>query len=264
MTTEMGKPWVFQWATFFDDREILDNDLWLFRQWIYPNTLEMFRGKSVLDCGCGRGQHLTALQDYIDNGTGIDLDTSALARKYADSDKLTFLPGDISKTEMTGKYDIVYAIGVLHHTDDPTISFRNIKKFLKPGGRLIVWVYSHEGNLLNRLLLKPFNRTIGNRMRRDHLLAMAWLITGLLHLPVYTVYLLPLPWLPFYEYFTIFRALTFRKKFQNIFDKLNAPQTHFINSATIREWFDHNEFESIHISRYAGVSWRASGTLRSQ
>lgn len=264
MTVEMDKPWVFQWSAFFDDRKMKDNDLWLFRQWIYPNTMEMFRGKSVLDCGCGRGQHLAFLLDYIGNGTGIDLDTSALARKYTNSDKLTFLRGDISTIEMTDQYDIVYAIGVLHHTDDPTISFMNIKKFLKPGGRLIVWVYSHEGNLLNRSILEPFNRVAGNRMRREHLLVIAWLITGLLHLPVYTVYLLPLPRLPFYEYFTIFRALTFRKKFQNIFDKLNAPQTHFIKNATIRTWFNHNEFDDIHISRFAGVSWRASGTLRSK
>lgn len=262
MANDIKEPWAFQWSTFFQDRDIIENDLALFRDWIYPNRLEDFSGKSVLDCGCGRGQHLKFLLGYIESGAGVDLNTSEIARKYTDSENLTFYEGDISKIEPAEKYDVVYSLGVLHHTDNPTRSFANIKKFLKPGGRMIVWVYSHEGNLLNKLFLKPFNRSAGRRMNRNLLLRLAWLITVLLYLPVFTVYLLPLPWLPFYDYFKLFRILTFKKKFQNVFDKLNAPQTHFIKKATLQEWFNHNEFDDIHISRYAGVSWRASGTLR--
>ena len=44
--------WQWQWQQFYDDNE------WLFYEWIQPNTLEDFRGKDVLDCGCGGGQHL--------------------------------------------------------------------------------------------------------------------------------------------------------------------------------------------------------------
>jgi hypothetical protein len=47
-----------------------------------------------------------------------------------------------------------------------------------------------------------------------------------------------------------------------VFDKLNAPQTHFISHSMIEQWFDPNEFTDIHISSYVGVSWRASGTRK--
>jgi hypothetical protein len=56
--------------------------------------------------------------------------------------------------------------------------------------------------------------------------------------------------------------LTFAKNYQNVFDKLNAPQTHFISAETIKKWFSPDEFGDIHISSYLGISWRASGTLK--
>jgi hypothetical protein len=34
-----------------------DEALFLFADWIYPNTINDFREKDVLECGCGRGQH---------------------------------------------------------------------------------------------------------------------------------------------------------------------------------------------------------------
>ncbi len=54
----MTNNWRWQWDRFFDDAGFVDQDLALFKQWIYPNTMETFRGKTVLDCGCGRGQHM--------------------------------------------------------------------------------------------------------------------------------------------------------------------------------------------------------------
>jgi hypothetical protein len=69
-------------------------------------------------------------------------------------------------------------------------------------------------------------------------------------------------WLPYYEYFQNARRMSFRRNAINIYDKLNAPQTHFISEYEIRSWFNPDEFQDIHISRYAGVSWRASGTKK--
>jgi SAM-dependent methyltransferase len=41
-------------------------------------------------------------------------------------------------------YDLVYCLGVLHHTPDPAASFRSIATLVKPGGMLCVWVYSRD------------------------------------------------------------------------------------------------------------------------
>ncbi len=185
-----------------------------------------------------------------------------MAKRYITNPNVDTIEGDLSTITLPHRYDIVHAIGVLQHTDDPPRSFNNIKKLLNPGGRLIIWVYSYEGNFLNRILLEPLNRYVVRHINRNILLALAWLMTILMYLPIFTIYLLPLRFLPFYDYFNNFRHLTLKRNVLNVFDKLNAPQTHFIKHGTVEQWFDPAEFTDTHISSYVGVSWRASGTYK--
>lgn len=254
--------WRFQWDAFKNDKKFFEDDLFLFKQWIYPNTLEDFSGKTVLDCGYGRGQHLKMIAPYAKKAVGIDLNTADVAKAYLNCKNIQLLEGDLAKMSLPEKFDIVYSIGVLQHTDNPAESFKNIKKHLKKNGKLMIWVYSREGNALNYYFLEPIKELIFKKLGRKTLLTISSLITILMYLPIFTIYLFPFKFLPFYEYFSNFRKLTFAKNFQNVFDKLNAPQTHFIMEKTVREWFNSNDFENIHISNYVGVSWRASGTLK--
>ncbi len=78
---------------------------------------------------------------------------------------------------------------------------------------------------------------------------------------VYTLYLLPLQFLPYYEYFSNFRKLSFRRNTLNVFDKLNAPQVEFIERQRVLNWFGFAKFKDVHLASYKGVSWQASGTL---
>ena len=249
--------WKWQWLKFYD------NSRWLFQEWIYPNKLEDFKGKEVLDCGCGAGQHLNFIAPYCKYALGVDLNTSETARKNNRSNKsIEVIDGDIAKIKLKKKFDIVYSIGVLHHTDDPTASFNNIKECAKKGGKVIVWVYSHEGNFLNMVLLEPVKKIFFLRLNKKILWMLSSLITSFLYIPIYTIYLLPLKFLPFYYYFQNFRRLGFSRNNLNVFDKLNAPQTHFIKRSAIESWFSPKEFSDVHISNYKGVSWRASGTKK--
>ena len=65
--------WAEQWELFEDD------ELFLFRDWIYPNTLDDFRGKNVLECGCGGGQHTEFVASYAKSITAVDLNTIEIA-----------------------------------------------------------------------------------------------------------------------------------------------------------------------------------------
>ncbi|MGZ3900710.1 MAG: hypothetical protein ACXVNQ_09830, partial [Bacteroidia bacterium] len=98
------------------------------------------------------------------------------------------------------------------------------------------------------------------KMSRKSLLTLSKITTALMYPPIYTVYLLPLKFLPFYEYFQNFRKLTYSRNTLNVFDKLNAPQVDFISRERIEKWFSKDKFTNIHISPYKGVSWRGSGT----
>ena len=249
--------WAWQWDTFYDDNQ------WLFTEWIYPRTLEQFRGKDVLDCGCGGGQHMNFVAPFAKSVTGVDL--NAIRCAGANTKHLTnaeLVEADLAEMDLQKQFDVVYCIGVLHHTDDPTRTFRNIARHCKSGGTVIVWVYSHEGNFWNRTLLEWVKRAVLLRLPRRINLVLAHILTALLYLPVYSLYRLPLPSLPFFEYFDNWRKLSYHRNLLNVFDKLNAPQTWFITKDQITEWFSENQFTDVHISPYKGVSWRGSGVKR--
>jgi len=247
--------WCFQWKEFRDD------SLFLFREWIHPSTVDAFYGKTVLDAGCGGGQHLVFIAPYARRVIGADLNTAQIAKaRTAGFPNVTVLEADIAEMDLDETFDIVYSIGVIHHTDDPDKTVENLKRHVKSGGRLILWVYAHEGNSLHRALLEPVKHYFLRRLPKPSVKLLAKMLTVMIYVPTYSIYLLPLRFLPFYEYFENWRRLPFERNLLNVFDKLNAPQTAFIRREQVERWINPGEFMEIHISHYKGLSWRASGT----
>ncbi|MCX5796751.1 MAG: class I SAM-dependent methyltransferase [Elusimicrobia bacterium] len=245
--------WEFQW-THLEDRES-----WLYADWIWPNRLEDFADKTVLDAGCGPGHHVRLVAAKAKRVVGIDLNTVSIARqKTADLRNVAFLEGDIAEWDTGERFDVVYSVGVVHHTDDPDRTVAHLKNLLKPGGRLILWVYAREGNALNEFFLEPAKSLLLRRMSRPVVLWLSHALTLALYPMVYSLYLLPLRALPFYHYFANFRRMPYTRNQANVFDKLNAPTTHFISRTRAEKWLE--GLQDPHISPYVGVSWRISGT----
>jgi len=256
---EKQNDWEWEWQRYNGEDE------WLFHDWIKPNTVEDFRGKRVLDAGCGSGQHLTMVAPYAREAVGIDLNASEIAKqRNANSPNVTILEGDIATFTSETPFDIVYCIGVIHHTDDPDRTFANLARLTAPGGRTIIWAYSHEGNYLNRTLVEGAKRLIISKLPKPVMRALSVFLTALIYIPVYTIYLLPLTFLPYYEYFRNWRKLSWDSNELNVFDKLNAPTTHFITRERITGWFESNGYWNISITPYRNVSWRGSGTRSHQ
>lgn len=249
--------WYEQWSMFSDDERFL------FEDWIQPNRIADFAGKDVLEAGCGGGQHTSLVAPVARHVTAVDLNTTELAReRNRDFSNVEFVEADICSMNLPRRYDVVFSVGVLHHTDDPDRAARNLARHLKPGGRLVLWVYSDEGNLLVKRLVEPLRRRFLSRLDRRKLRTLARVLTALIYPAAHTVYRLPLAWLPYFEYLENFRRLSFERNTLNVFDKLNAPQTDFIRRERIESWLSEDEFQERHISWYRKVSWRASGTRR--
>ncbi len=91
--------WKWQWE------KIYDNNKWLFTEWIYPTKLKDFKDKTVLDCGCGGGQHLNFIAPYCKKGVGIELNTYSVAKKNTRSKKNTikkwFNPKEFKKIHIS-------------------------------------------------------------------------------------------------------------------------------------------------------------------
>ncbi len=256
------REWREQWTLFRDDERFL------FEEWIRPATLEDLRGREVLEAGCGGGQHTGYMAEVCRSVTAVDLNTVELARqRNAGRANVELIEADCATMELGRQFDAVVCIGVIHHTDDPDRTFDNLFRHLRPGagGLMIIWTYSAEGNALVRWLVEPLRKLSLRALPRRLLVALAGVITALLYLPVHTIYRLPwLAFLPYYDYFRNFRRLSFRRNLLNVFDKLNAPQTRFIDRATCERWLDPESFvpETVSIRRYAGVSYSLNGVRR--
>ena len=107
---------------------------------------DRYRGKKLLEIGCGLG---TDLLQFARGGaltTGVDLTEQSieLARKrfgmygvpgefqVADAERLPF---------PDGHFDVVYSFGVLHHTPDTPRTIREVHRVLKPGGEIVIMLY---------------------------------------------------------------------------------------------------------------------------
>ncbi len=118
---------------------------------------EDYQNKRVLEMGCGTGEY--ALW-YAKNGaaqvTGIDLSDGSLAiarerQQEMAADHVDFRKMDILNCDLpTDYYDFSYSVGVLHHTGDPLRGFRHLVRTTRPGGIVMVSLYSKYSRRLLR------------------------------------------------------------------------------------------------------------------
>lgn len=109
----------------------------LVREYVRPKC-----GDRILDIGCGPGDTLPYLPDV--DYVGFDASqeyTKAAQTRYGN--RATFICQQVSTTTLKEPscFDIVLAIGILHHLDDAEALqlFQLAQAALKPGGRLITF-----------------------------------------------------------------------------------------------------------------------------
>lgn len=129
-----------------------------------------FRGKRVLDVGCGNGY---VLSRYAREGAlvaGVDLTRAAVElsqRRFT----LAGLPGVFHQANAESlpfgeaTFDCVCSMGVLHHTPDTGGAVAEVYRVLKPGGRLITMFY-HRNSALYRVGFPLQRRLTGKSMQQ--------------------------------------------------------------------------------------------------
>jgi ubiquinone/menaquinone biosynthesis C-methylase UbiE len=115
-----------------------------FSAWLHEYS--RFVGKRVLDVGIGNGYVLRnyaragALVSGVDiSQTAIDLSTKRFAYEGLKADLRTTPAEQLPFDDDT--FDCVCSMGVLHHVADMRRAIAEIRRVLKPGGRLIVMLY---------------------------------------------------------------------------------------------------------------------------
>lgn len=113
-------------------------------------------GEHILDVGCGTGQTSVELGRIVGSGgevLGIDLSAAALEtaeKKSVNCPQTRFVRGDAQVFRFdAGSYDAAFSrFGVMFFAD-PVVAFLNIRRALKPAGRLsfVCWRSLEENDL---------------------------------------------------------------------------------------------------------------------
>lgn len=112
-------------------------------------TGPFFKGKSVLEIGCGQGLDASQIVQHCSSYVGLDLSSTSLHLaqrevyvRRPDDRSVTFLNGDAEHLCFSNdSFDIVYSIGVLHHTPGFKVALNEIYRVLRPGGTLVLMLY---------------------------------------------------------------------------------------------------------------------------
>jgi SAM-dependent methyltransferase len=117
-------------------------------------------GKTFLDIGSGSGLMSLAARRLGATVTSFDFDSESVA--CTETLRRRFLPGDTSWTvqhgsvldtrylNRLGRFDIVYAWGVLHHTGAMWRAMENIKSLVELNGLLFIAIYNDCGEVSRR------------------------------------------------------------------------------------------------------------------
>ena len=116
-------------------------------------TPDDVRGKLVLDAGCGMGRFAEVVSRWGGQVIGVDLShaVESAAENLRERDNVLILQANLFALPFPpASFDVIYSMGVLHHTPDCEAAFRGLVPFLAPGGRIAIWLYAQDGGLWMR------------------------------------------------------------------------------------------------------------------
>jgi SAM-dependent methyltransferase len=142
----------YQWSALPYHDQFLTNEAWKALAAAdvaarLDKPLEWFRGKKVLDCGCGPGRHVYAFAQMGARVVAFDTSPTGLAEVGRLAEQF---PGQIEAFEhdvlrdipVDCDFDVVWCYGVIHHTGDAFRALTNIARHVRPGGWLYLMVYT--------------------------------------------------------------------------------------------------------------------------
>jgi 2-polyprenyl-3-methyl-5-hydroxy-6-metoxy-1,4-benzoquinol methylase len=111
---------------------------------------ERWRGKKVLEIGCGIGTDTMNFARHGARVTAVDLSEKSLelalarANIYGLEDRIRFYQGsaeELTRFVPPEPYDLIYSFGVIHHTPHPERVMEQIRQYVAAGSTIKIMVY---------------------------------------------------------------------------------------------------------------------------
>jgi len=214
---------------------------------------EKVTAKTVLDIGCGTGANGAAISEWgAKEVFCVDL-SSAVEAAYANTRHL----GNVHVIQANlfnlpfkrETFDVIYSIGVLHHTCGTGKAFLSLVPFLSRSGVIAIWVYADSPDLPQRLSDKI--RSVTTRMNPRILYGLCWLAV-----PAYYVYKIPILGKALFHFLPpISKEPYWEDRVLDTFDWY-SPQYQWKHTyPEVHEWFKEANLSDIHLLDAPVAMW---------
>lgn len=213
----------------------------------YTRTIPSdFRGKLVLDAGCGNGRYARIASDWGARVVAVEISDAVdvAARNLAGRKAVDVVQADLFKLPFRDwVFDAAYGVGVLHHTPDARGAFEAVARTVRPGGWVAIFVHGRGNRVLYAM-----NRLLRRLTSRAPYRVTWWFCLGLTGLGNA---LTRIPFVGPLLYLVLRQVLFFSPDQHNNFDHYSAGFTSFHRREEVMEWY--RGWEDV-VVRWAGVA----------
>lgn len=222
--------------------------------------LEEVRGMRVADIGSGTGRIVNMLLDAgaehvvaLEPSSAFDVLRANVQR--SDAVTLMNVTGDMLPPR--GDLDLVVSIGVLHHIPDPEPVVAAAHAALRPGGRMLAWLYGQEGNEAYLAFARPL-RAVTQRLPHPMLAGTVRLMYPMLAAYIALSRRIRLP---LHGYLNNYLGkLSREQRLLVMYDQLNPAYAKYYTRPEARSLLEQAGFVDVRLHHRHGYSWTVMGT----
>jgi len=223
-------------------------------------SLDEVKGRRAADIGSGTGRIVNMLLDAgaahvhaVEPSTAITVLKENTAERR---DRITYGSGSGETLPPDLGLDLVVAIGVLHHIPDPEPVVRAAYHALRPGGRMLVWLYGHEGNETYLRLVEPL-RAVTTRLPHLALVGLSQIIALFLDGYIVACAVLPLPMRSYMR--EVLAKFPRRVRRLTIYDQLSPAYAKYYTRHEAEALLSGPGFTDVQLYHRHGYSWTVTG-----
>lgn len=223
-------------------------------------SLEEIGGCHVADIGSGTGRIVNMLLDAgAEKVVAVEPSAAFEVLKRNTSSraaKVTYI-NDTGENLPAGiDLDLVVSMGVLHHIPQPKPVVDAAFKALRPGGRVLVWLYGQEGNGLYLSFVTPL-RALTTRMPHRMLKIVSMALGAMLDTYIFMCRHFPLPMRGYM--LNVLERFTPEIRRLTIYDQLNPAYSKYYTRSEAEDLLRNSGFADVESWHRHGYSWTVVG-----
>jgi SAM-dependent methyltransferase len=219
-----------------------------------------FRGRHAIEIGSGTGrivQMMLAAGASRVTATEPSVAFDVLTRNLASmSSRVDCIRTTGDRLPAGLNADIIVAIGVLHHIPEPEPVVKAAFDALRPGGRILVWLYGREGNAAYLSFVTPV-RALTTRLGQGPTLALARVLSAGFTGYMAVSRVLPLPLGGYIR--NVIGKFTPERRTEVIYDQLKPAYAKYYRQEEASRLIASAGFIDVRLHHRHGYSWTVTG-----